>query len=133
MKSSELADYVRRLVKRSGYAVMLGSSETDEIAEQAAGRILGVGRDQYEEDEDTQKFETMDLDNLFQYLDEELLDQINYGAMLRIRVSSEPSPARLGEHWRLLEALESMVDDAEANLVRTRRAYTKWKEAEVQA
>lgn len=49
-------------------------------------RLAGVGADQYyDAATDTQKFETMDLDALMQYCEEEALDVVAYGVMLRIR------------------------------------------------
>lgn len=62
----------------------------DEVAETVAlaqSRIKGIGADQYHDAETgQQRFETMALDDLFVYAEEELLDQINYAVMLRIRL-----------------------------------------------
>lgn len=62
----------------------------DEVAETVAlaqSRIKGIGADQYHDAETgQQRFETMDIDGLFSYAEEELLDQINYAVMLRIRL-----------------------------------------------
>lgn len=132
MKSSELADAVRRAVQRSSYAVLLGSEESGEIGEKAAARILGVGDEQYSEGE-TQKFETMSLDDLFQYLDEELLDQINYAVMLQIRLQGEADITRLGRYSRLMYALDDLINNAQHHIITTRRKYSEWKAAEVQA
>ena len=132
MKSSELADAVRRAVQRSSYAVLLGSAESDTLAGEAAARILGVGDEQYSEGE-AQKFETMSLDELFQYLDEELLDQINYAVMLQIRLQREADITRLGRYSRLMDALDNLIDNAQHHIITTRRKYSEWKAAEVQA
>src|SRR5690348_9692888 len=67
MKSSELAVEVQQVVL------------------DAQARIMGIGKEQYEEG-DQQKFETMPLDGLLDYFVEELLDQINYSVMNIIRV-----------------------------------------------
>jgi len=59
--------------------------EVVETSLDAAQRITGIGAEQYSNG-DTQKFETMPLDELFEYADEELLDLINYATMTRIRL-----------------------------------------------
>lgn len=48
-------------------------------------RIKGAGNEQYSED-GYQKFEIMDLDDLFEYIEEEIRDIPNYCAMLFIRM-----------------------------------------------
>src|SRR5688500_3481757 len=48
-------------------------------------RIKGAGNEQYSED-GYQKFEIMDLDDLFEYIEEEIRDIPNYCAMLFIRL-----------------------------------------------
>lgn len=65
---------------------------SDELAQECAefiaecvSRIKGVGKDQYD-DGGHQKFETMDLDDLFEYAEEELRDIANYAAFLVIRL-----------------------------------------------
>jgi NTP pyrophosphatase (non-canonical NTP hydrolase) len=60
-------------------------------------RVKGVGNDQYSEG-GHQKFEVMELDDLIEYLREELMDVSNYAAMLDIRMR------------RIQEALQE-VDD----------------------
>lgn len=50
-----------------------------------ASRIKGVGNKQYAED-GYQKFEVMDLDDLLEYILEEIRDIPNYCAMLEIRI-----------------------------------------------
>jgi hypothetical protein len=61
------------------------ADEVDYQIERCVKRIEGIGADQYAQEED-QKFETMDLDDLFEYANEELDDIINYAVMLRIRL-----------------------------------------------
>ena len=67
MSSDDLADYVNVFM-------------TD-----CVNRIKGVGDKQYSE-EGYQKFEAMDLDGLFEYIEEEIRDIPNYCAMLFIRI-----------------------------------------------
>jgi hypothetical protein len=68
MRSTDLADEVEAAINR------------------CRSRILGVGKDQYEEEPDTQKFETMPFDQLIDWALEELDDVINYAVMLGIQV-----------------------------------------------
>lgn len=65
---------------------------TEELAEavedfivQAITRVKGTGDDQYSEGE-TQQFEHMDIDELFEWAKEELYDTVNYAVMLGIRL-----------------------------------------------
>ena len=67
LSSEDLADYV-----------------ADTVVD-ATSRIKGVGNEQYSMG-GFQKFEGMPLIELFEYADGELLDMINYGVMLRIRL-----------------------------------------------
>ena len=82
------------------------------FVESCVGRILGVGRQQYGQDPaKPQKFETMDLNELFEYAHEELQDTVVYAVMLDIR----------------LHRLQKIIEDAQRNV--TRRAYTgKWRD-----
>ena len=68
MRSEEVADYVEETIRR------------------LEGRILGVGHEQYA-DEDEQRFETVPFPELFQMAFEELDDLIVYICMIRIRLS----------------------------------------------
>lgn len=61
------------------------AEKVSEIVKEAQTRVLGIGREQYEEG-GTQKFETMPLPRLLDYFEEELLDQINYSVMNIIRL-----------------------------------------------
>lgn len=67
MSSDDLADFVQTFIA------------------DCALRINGVGKQQYEQD-GYQKFEVMDLDALFEYIEEEIRDIPNYCAMLFIRL-----------------------------------------------
>jgi hypothetical protein len=67
MKSDKLAEYVEDQIVR------------------VYDRILGVGQEQYGQEED-QLFETMPLDKLFEFAREELDDIIVYAVMLKIRL-----------------------------------------------
>jgi hypothetical protein len=63
------------------------AAEVAETVALAQSRINGIGADQYHDAETgQQRFETMNLDDLFVFAEEELLDQINYAVMLRIRL-----------------------------------------------
>lgn len=66
MKSIELADEVEKTIR------------------EARSRIVGVGREQYEEEDAVQRFETRTLDDLIQNVREELIDTINWAVMLDI-------------------------------------------------
>jgi hypothetical protein len=83
MTSQELADEVARVVA------------------DAQSRILTVGADQYTEP-DGQKFESMPLANLVEYVREEALDLVNYGVMLSIRVERLKAAMAVAhrEAWR---------------------------------
>lgn len=62
------------------------AKEIKETVKLAQGRIVGVGRrDYYDEATQTQKFESMPLDDLLAYAEEEMLDHIAYATMSRIR------------------------------------------------
>lgn len=67
MTSEELADFVE------GFIV------------QAVTRVKGTGDDQYS-DGDVQKFETKEIDDIFQDAQEELYDVVNYAIMLSLRL-----------------------------------------------
>jgi len=77
---------------------------SEELADQvesavraARGRVLGVGREQYDDGSGVQRFETLPMHELAEWLIEEADDLIAYAVMLRIRAS------RLVEAARLLE------------------------------
>lgn len=81
-------DTTPALVKKVIPFGMSSDDLAEEIAEfiaECAGRIKGVGKDQYEEG-GHQKFEEMELDDLFEYAEEELRDICNYAAFLVIRL-----------------------------------------------
>lgn len=78
---SDLADKV----KPFGLSSQELADFTGEFIKECQGRIKGVGNQQYSED-GFQKFEAMELDDLLEYLEEEILDIPNYCAMLFIRV-----------------------------------------------
>lgn len=61
------------------------ATEVAQFVAECASRISGVGRDQYELN-GHQKFEELDLDELFQYAEEELQDIANYACFLAIRL-----------------------------------------------
>lgn len=70
---------------------MTGKMLKDEIAAivaEAQNRVNGAKGTEYGTDETVQKFESMDIDDLFGYFEEELLDQINYAVMNLIRIRS---------------------------------------------
>lgn len=61
------------------------AQECAEYIAECVSRVKGVGNDQYNEG-GHQKFESMDLDELFQYALEELQDISNYAVFLAIRL-----------------------------------------------
>jgi hypothetical protein len=56
------------------------------IVEEAQARILGIGAEQYHTEGEPQKFETMSVEAMIEYMAEELLDQINYSVMNLIKL-----------------------------------------------
>lgn len=62
------------------------ATEVEKIVKEAQSRITGIGAEQYAHPDNTQKFERMHLTDLFEYMEEELLDQINYSVMNLLRV-----------------------------------------------
>jgi len=68
ISSEQLADYVKQFVA------------------EAMQRVLGVGQEQYDQG-GHQRFETMDLDELFRWFEEEALDAVVYLAMISLRVA----------------------------------------------
>lgn len=67
MTSNELRDHVEEFITKAG------------------GRITGTGNEQYSRGDD-QVFETLPLDDLFDWTEEELLDIACYSVMLWIRI-----------------------------------------------
>jgi hypothetical protein len=76
MNSAELAAYVQATAT---------VAERRSIVKKAQSRILGVGHEQYAQQE-RQKFESVSIDDLLELSEEELLDQINYAVMGIIRL-----------------------------------------------
>lgn len=60
--------------------------EVEAFIEECRERVEGVGARQYYKPGEPQKFETMILDELFEYAEEELRDCVVYATMLRIRL-----------------------------------------------
>lgn len=60
---------------------------TEAFITKCSNRIKGVGDKQYSEEGGYQRFEEMDLDDLFEYIDEEIQDIPNYCTMLHIRIT----------------------------------------------
>lgn len=78
---SDLAEKVKPFgMSSDDLAEFVGEFMTD-----CKDRIKGAGNAQYSED-GYQKFEIMDLDDLFEYIEEEIRDIPNYCAMLFIRM-----------------------------------------------
>jgi hypothetical protein len=61
------------------------ADEVGHFIDECRGRILGIGAEQYEE-QDGQKFEKMPFPELLQYAREEAQDLAVYAAMLDIRL-----------------------------------------------
>ena len=83
--------------------------EVGRVVEQAQARITGIGADQYDMG-DTQKFESMSLDELLACAQEETLDLVNYGVMLTILLE------------RTREALAAKLEEERASV----RATVAW-------
>lgn len=79
------------------------STAVNEVVKLAQTRIEGVGQQQYEESKDRQKFESMSIPDLLEYMEEELLDQINYAVMNFMRIHN----VKL-EIQKLLTGLENL-------------------------
>ena len=62
------------------------AAEVEAVITECRDRVEGVGAQQYYQEGQPQKFETMDLDGLFEYAEEELRDLVVYAVMLRIRL-----------------------------------------------
>lgn len=77
--------HLEKLVKPFGMSSEDLAQYVADAVVDAAGRIKGVGNQQYSEG-NYQKFEGMPLIDLFEMADEELLDLVNYAIMLRIRL-----------------------------------------------
>jgi hypothetical protein len=75
-------------------------AEVQELARLAKERVLTDGLKYYDSEKETFLFEEMDPKTLARYIDEELIDIINYTTMLRIRLRQSV------ENWeRLNESL----------------------------
>lgn len=63
------------------------SDEVARVVEMAQSRVGpdSIGAQQYHVEGKPQKFETMDLAGLAEYMLEECLDHVNYGVMMSIR------------------------------------------------
>lgn len=104
MKSIELADRVEETILKAtepgrtvdvyalvgdeyieGWVRKISNREQDTIDE-ARSRIMGVGRDQYEDSDTVQKFEQRSIIDILGELRAEIIDQINWAVMLDIRI-----------------------------------------------
>lgn len=97
---SDLADKVKGFgMSSEDLAEFVGMFVTD-----CKNRIKGAGNDQYSED-GYQKFEIMDLDDLFEYIEEEIRDIPNYCAMLFIRMR------RVREALKAIDIIEEKKEE----------------------
>jgi hypothetical protein len=62
------------------------ADQVEEFIVAAVTRVRGTGDDQYAQG-DQQNFESMELDELFEWAREELYDTVNYAVMLAIRLN----------------------------------------------
>jgi hypothetical protein len=83
------------------------ANEVQAVIEECRERVEGVGAQQYYVEGQPQKFETMPLDGLFEYAEEEIRDLIVYGVMTRIRLR------------RLREAVMAHVSESGALVTKT--------------
>lgn len=81
------------------------ADEVSDLIEKCSSRVLGTGNEQYSEGEN-QRFERLQLEEVFQYSYEEIEDLIAYATMIHIRLKrlEEKVLARL-EHLRSLDCL----------------------------
>jgi hypothetical protein len=97
---TDLADKVKPFgMSSDDLAEFVGEFVTD-----CKDRIKGVGKQQYSED-GYQKFEIMDLDDLFEYIEEEIRDIPNYCAMLFIRMR------RVREALKAIDIIEEKEEE----------------------
>ena len=62
------------------------AADVEAVIRECRGRVLGPGKEQYWTPGQPQKFETMNLDGLFEFAEEEIRDLVVYAVMLRIRL-----------------------------------------------
>jgi hypothetical protein len=62
------------------------SAQVEAFTKRACARVTGVGAQQYDDGTGTQKFETLPIDELFDWTHEELEDIVVYATMLSIRL-----------------------------------------------
>lgn len=62
------------------------AAEVENVIAECRERVEGVGAQQYWTPGQPQRFETMDLDGLFAFAEEEIRDLVVYAVMLRIRL-----------------------------------------------
>lgn len=62
------------------------ADEVESIIRECRERVEDVGAQQYYVEGQPQKFESMQLDGLFEYAEEEIRDLVVYAVMLRIRI-----------------------------------------------
>jgi len=84
LEESHTPDLVKKVIPFGMSSDQL-AEEVGEFIIECTSRITGVGQEQYAESSH-QKFEEMDLDDLFEYAEEELRDIANYAAFLVIRL-----------------------------------------------
>lgn len=98
------------ITKLEKLMVPFGMSSADlaehvvEYMKEATERVTGVGNDQYTL-KSHQKFEELDIHEVFNYADEEILDLMNYLVMVRIR---------LMRIWHAVSDVVDTPDDDEA-------------------
>ncbi len=73
------------------------ASAVEDAVRATRGRVLGVGREQYDDGSGTQRFETLAMPELAEWLIEEADDLIVYAVMLRLRAARFVAAAALLE------------------------------------
>lgn len=63
------------------------AAAVEQAIRRTKGRVLGAGREQYENPDGTQGFESMSLRELLDWASEEVEDLVVYGVMLQIRIA----------------------------------------------
>lgn len=115
-QADETVAYLRDALKAGNEYVDGPPSElsTAEFIARCADRVDTDGAAQYYDAEsDKMKFETMSVDSLYQYVEEELLDAANYLYMLEARGGPclENFVRNLFELWRALELAHTDEDE----------------------
>lgn len=114
MRREELADaadqYTRRITGFDGSHPKTRKA-IKPIIESSRGRFLGVGAEQYQISETEQSFERSTIGTMLVGLSEELVDQINYAAMIEILISRRFASGVTHDQHDALSAIRADLKD----------------------